>query len=240
MNSVTDTSEFLININTTRFAALLVCLSITSACLTPEIPPDAAVAVETGAVAARASNNAANAAPVIAGSPGAAVLAGDNYAFTPSANDPDGDTLVFTIANKPRWAKFDSKTGRLSGQTLLGDVGTYDKIRISVSDGNASRSLPEFSITVSQVALGSMSLSWTAPTQNTDGSVLTDLAGYKLYYGKSAGRYNKSIRIDNPSVTSYLIDNLLPGTYYVVATSFNALGIESAFSNEAIKTVTSN
>ena len=76
--------------------------------------------------------------------------------------------------------------------------------------------------------------------RTADGSVLTDLAGYKLYYGKSAGRYNKSIRIDNPTVSSYLIDNLLPDTYYVVATSFNAAGIESAFSNEAVKTVISN
>ena len=215
-------------------------LSVTSACLTPEVPADTAVAVETVAVASSAREQDANAAPVIAGSPDTAVLAGDNYAFTPSANDPDGDTLAFTIANKPHWAKFDSKTGRLSGQALLGDVGTYEKIRISVSDGNASRSLPEFSITVSQVALGSLSLSWTAPTENTDGSVLTDLAGYKLYYGKSARRYDKSIRIDNPSVTSYLIDNLLPDTYYVAATSFNAAGIESAFSNEAVKTVISN
>ena len=240
---------------TIRFATLLVCLSTTRACLTPEIPSNTAIAIETDevettavetaeietvAVATSARSIAANAAPVIAGSPDVAVLAGDNYAFTPSASDPDGDTLVFTIANKPRWAKFDSKTGRLSGQTLLGDVGTYDKIRISVSDGDASRSLPEFSITVSQVGLGSMSLSWTAPTENTDGSVLTDLAGYKLYYGRSAGRYDRSIRIDNPTVTSYLIDDLLPATYYVAATSFNAAGIESTFSNEAVKTVTSN
>jgi len=212
-----------------------VCLSATSACLTPEIPADATVAVARGA-----SDNAANAAPVIAGSPDTAVLAGDNYAFVPSANDPDGDTLVFTIANKPRWAQFDSKEGSLSGQALLGDVGTYDKIHISVSDGDASRSLPEFSITVSQVALGSMSLSWTAPTENSDGSVVTDLAGYKLYYGQSTRSYKKSIRIDNPTVTSYLIDDLLPDTYYVAATSFNAAGIESAFSNEAVKTVISN
>ena len=225
------------NIKTTRLAALLVSLSTTSACLTPEIPADATVAVDAVAAAKGASDNAA---PVIAGSPDTAVLAGDKYAFTPSANDPDGDTLVFSIANKPRWAKFDSKAGSLSGQARLGDVGTYDKIRISVSDGSASRSLAEFSITVSQVALGSMELSWTPPTENSDGSVLTDLAGYKLYYGKSAGRHKKSIRIDNPTITSYLIDGLLPDTYYVAATSFNAAGIESAFSNEAVKTVISN
>ena len=211
------------------------CLSTTSACLTGETQEGSAAAVAAGA-----GNNAANAAPVISGSPDAAVLAGDNYAFAPSAYDPDGDALVFFIANKPRWAQFDSQTGSLSGQALLGDVGIYERIRISVSDGDASRSLPEFSITVSQVALGSMSLSWIPPTQNIDGSSLTDLAGYKLHYGNAPGRYDRTIRIDNPSISRYVVDNLVPDTYYVVATSFNTEGVESSFSNQAVKTVTAN
>jgi len=85
--------------------------------------------------------------------------------------------------------------------------------------------------------LGSMTLSWTAPTENTDGSVLTNLAGYNLYYGNAIGNYGSSIRVENPSITTYLVDNLLPDTYYVVATSFNALGVESSYSEVAVKTV---
>jgi hypothetical protein len=178
-----------------------------------------------------------NSAPKISGAPPNAVKAGDNYSFTPSAWDPDGDALTFSIDNKPNWATFDSSTGRLSGQPLLGDIGTYRAISISVSDGKAATALPTFSVEVAQTALGSMTLSWTPPTENEDGSVLTDLAGYFIYYGESPGSYPNRVRIDNPSISTYVVENLLPRTYYIVATSFNASGIESRYSAEAIKTV---
>jgi hypothetical protein len=84
-----------------------------------------------------------------------------------------------------------------------------------------------------------MSLSWTAPTQNDDGSALTDLAGYKIYYGTAPGNYTQQIRIDNLSVTTDLIENLLPKTYYIVATAFNSAGVESSYSSMATKTVES-
>ena len=217
-----------------RIVALVACVFAVSGCLNGESQDG------LGAGKQSVGYNASNNPPTISGAPDAAVLAGETYTFVPSASDPDGDTLVFSITRKPRWASFDSTTGRLSGQALLGDVGTYDGIRVSVSDGSITRSLSEFSITVTQVGLGSMSLSWTPPTQNTDGSALTDLAGYKLYYGQSSGSYNKTIRIDNASISSYRIENLLPDTYYVVVTAFNATGVESTFSPEAVKTVTSN
>ena len=54
------------------------------------------------------------------------------------SSDPDGDALSFTVENKPSWAEFDLGTGRLWGQPSLGDVGDYERIRITVSDGNAS------------------------------------------------------------------------------------------------------
>lgn len=215
---------------------MVVCTLVVSGCLSEESAPNSS----PDPAAPGSGNDGLNSAPTISGSPDSAVLAGDTYQFTPSAGDSDGDPLVFSISNKPSWAQFDTTSGSLSGATTLGDIGSYDNIRISVSDGDENRSLPEFSITVTQVGLGSMSLSWTAPTENTDGSALTDLAGYNLYYGKSSGQYDKTLRIDNPSVSTYLIDNLLPDTYYVAATSFNTSGVESYFSNEAVKVVQSN
>ena len=150
-----------------------------------------------------------NRAPAISGTPDSAVMTGDNYSFTPSASDADGDPITFTIVNKPTWATFDSSTGSLNGQPLLGDIGIYENIRITASDGLNSSDLPAFSINVTQTALGSISLTWTAPTQNDDGSALTDLAGFKLYYGTSPGNYTKQVRIDNASISTYLIENLL-------------------------------
>ncbi|MDH3265384.1 MAG: putative Ig domain-containing protein [Gammaproteobacteria bacterium] len=186
------------------------------------------------------TDSGSDGAPTISGSPDSAVLVGDTYSFNPSASDPNDDALTFAIRNQPRWASFDATTGRLSGAVSLGDVGVYDGIRISVSAGGATKSLPDFSITVTDTALGSITLSWAAPTQNADGTPLLDLAGYNLYYGQSESDYSKQVRISNPSVTTYMLENLLPGTYYVVATSFNAQGVESDYSNPAVKNVSFN
>ena len=178
-----------------------------------------------------------NSAPRISGSPGDAIMMGDLYEFVPSAEDADGDRLTFSIEGRPRWADFSSSTGRLSGQPWLGDAGVYDQIVISVSDGSRTSALQAFSITVTEIALGSMTLSWTAPTEYDDGTALTDLAGYRLYYGRSEGSYPNKVVINNAGIVLYVVDNLLPATYYVVATAVNASGVESAFSNVTIRTV---
>ena len=178
-----------------------------------------------------------NNAPVISGTPSNAVVISNAYSFTPSASDPDGDTLSFNVQNKPAWANFNGTTGALSGTPSLGDVGNYSNIGISVSDGNMSDSLPAFSVGVVQNADGSITLSWTAPAQNEDGTALTDLAAYKFYYGTSPGSYSNQVQVDNPGLATYVIGNLTPATYYVVATAVNAVGVESQFSNEAIKQV---
>ncbi len=183
------------------------------------------------------ADNSGNQAPTISGNPPQAVLYASTYEFRPSATDPDGDSLTFQISNKPNWASFNQATGRLTGQPSLGDIGTYDNIVISVSDGTESRSLPAFSIEVSQAALGSVTLSWNAPTQNEDGSALVDLAGYEIHYGTETGRYDKTIRISSPGVTTYVVENLVPNTYFFAATSFNSSGVSSSYSSEAIRTV---
>ncbi len=178
-----------------------------------------------------------NTAPQISGTPAATVMTGESYSFTPGATDADGDALTFSISGMPTWASFNSTTGRLRGTPTAGDVGVYSNIVISVSDGQASVSLPSFSITVDAVSLGSATLSWTAPTQNEDGTQLTDLAGYKIYWGTTSGNYPNSATINNPSVTTYLVESLSPGTYEFVATSFNAAGIESRQSGTATKVI---
>ena len=179
---------------------------------------------------------AQNRPPEISGNPPGAVNAGSAYSFTPTSSDADGDTLSFSVTNLPSWASFDSSNGALTGTPGDGDVGTYSNIMISVSDGAETASL-QFSITVNAVSLGSATLTWTAPTQNDDGSPLTDLAGYKLYSGTTPGNYTLLTTINNPSVTTFQVDNLAPGTYYFVATAFSAAGVESSYSGMATKTI---
>jgi hypothetical protein len=176
--------------------------------------------------------------PVISGSPSPSVLQDTQYRFVPQASDPDNDPLVFSVANAPSWTGFDSATGTLSGTPGAGDVGTYTDIRISVSDGTLSTELAPFSIEVQATALGTATLSWTAPTQRTDGSPLNDLAGFKVYWGTAADTLVNVIPIDNPGVTTYVVENLPGGsTYYFATSAFDSSGIESALSNVASKSI---
>ena len=155
----------------------------------------------------------------------------------PSASDPNGDTLTFSVTGLPCWAQFNNSNGRVSGTPTDADVGTYNNIRITVSDGRLSASLAPFSITVNAISLGLVTLNWTPPTENEDGTVLADLAGYRIYWGTTPGIYPASLTIDNPGLSTYVVDNLAPGTYQFVATSMNASGVESVYSNSATKVV---
>jgi hypothetical protein len=179
----------------------------------------------------------ANRAPTISGAPSTAVMQGTPYTFTPTASDPDGNTLTFSIANPPAWATFDTATGRLSGTPGAQHVGATSGVVISVSDGTLSASLAAFTLTVQAIATGSATLSWTPPTTNSDGSPLTNLAGYRVYWGPAAGTYPNSVSLTNPGLTSYVVSNLVPGTYFFVATAVNSAGAESVFSAPASKTI---
>ncbi len=124
-----------------------------------------------------------NVAPTISGSPASQVVANSAYSFTPQASDADGDVLTFSVQGLPGWATFSTSNGRISGTPGDADVGPYSGISITVSDGAETASLGPFTITVQAVTFGSATLSWTPPTLNTDGSALTDLAGYNVYWG---------------------------------------------------------
>jgi Putative Ig domain len=168
--------------------------------------------------------------PVINGPPVRYVTAGQTYLFQPTATDPAGQTLTFSILNRPSWADFNTATGELSGTPTAADVGTFPNITISVSDGTASASLPSFPITVTQVANGNATLSWTAPTQNTDGTSLTNLAGYRIYFGTSAAALTRSVQIANSGIVNYVVSNLSPGTWYFSIRAYSTANVESTAS----------
>ena len=135
------------------------------------------------------------------------------------------------------WASFNPANGALAGTPAAANAGTYTNIVIGVSDGSASASLPAFTITVNQVSNGTATLDWTPVTQDTNGAVLTDLAGYKLHYGTSPTAMNTIVVLSNPSLTTYLVTNLSPGTWYFGVTAYASDGNESALSNAGSKTV---
>jgi hypothetical protein len=166
-----------------------------------------------------------NSAPTISGTPTTTLIVGNPWSFTPTASDPDGDTLTFSITGKPSWASFDSKTGKLSGTPST--AGSHGPITITVSDGRASASLKAFTLQVDAPTLGTATVSWQPPTQRTDGSALTDLAGYRVYYGKGSGSLTHVININNVGQTSQHIENLDSGTWYFAVTAYCSKGLES-------------
>jgi len=176
----------------------------------------------------------------ISGTSAATIVALDRYSFRPTTAGGVGDSvLAFSISGEPLWAVFNELTGELSGTPEEADVGLYQAITISVTDGSSDASLAPFSIEVTAIgtATGSVTLSWTPPTENEDGTPLMDLAGYRVHWGQSPGTYTEVMNFDNPGLSRVVIDNVPPGTYEFVATSLNGAGVESRFSNAITKIV---
>jgi hypothetical protein len=173
-----------------------------------------------------------NSPPTISGTPDETVLEKFFYEFAPDASDSDGDPLSFTITNKPGWADFDDATAALFGSPTAADVGRYSSIQIAVSDGLVTTALDPFTIDVTSTALATVTLQWQPPTENTDGTSLSDLAGYRIYYGPDPDNLNHVIEFQNPGLTTYVVEELTPSIWYFAMTAFNSQGLESNFSNQ--------
>jgi hypothetical protein len=221
--------------------------------------------------------------PSISGTPATVVAADVQYAFQPRAA---GDTLNFSINNKPLWASFDVTTGKLSGTPGSADTGEYPNITISATNGASTATLPAFTIQVtppgttvasnatpassssstttdtsssgtgsSTPAAGSgsstsgsgstlppatsdsVTLSWSAPSENTNGTALTSLAGYAIHYGTSPSALTQQISINSVGVLNYVVSNLSSGTWYFEVVAINSAGVQSAPSSVVSTTI---
>jgi hypothetical protein len=116
-------------------------------------------------------------------------------------------------------------------------VGRIDGIVLTVSDGTAYASLPAFSLNVVQSASGSATVSWLPPTVRTDGTALTNLAGYEIRYGTNSATLDRSLILTNPGLTRYVIEGLTSGTWYFGVVAFDGSGLRSTVSNVRSKAV---
>jgi hypothetical protein len=170
--------------------------------------------------------------PTISGTPPTSATAGTPYTFQPTAAGPAGMTLSFSVQNKPAWANFSIATGQLTGTPTSAQTGSYSNIVVSVSDGQASSALAPFTISVAgtTASTGSATVNWVPPTQNTNGSALTNLAGIILYYGTAPASLTQSVKLASSSQISYTIANLTAGTWYFGGVAYTNTGVQSAMS----------
>jgi hypothetical protein len=149
----------------------------------------------------------------------------------------DSTTLNWTASNADScmasgaWSGGKATSGTESTAPLTQD--TTFTLGCTGPGGSATQSITVKVLSPTGVA----TLSWTPPTTKQDGSALTNLAGYKLYYGTTPRSYSSTIVVANPGISTYVVENLLPATYYFVVTAFDSAGLESSFSNEASKII---
>lgn len=95
----------------------------------------------------------------------------------------------------------------------------FPLVGCSGGDGGSSSSSP--------------SLSWAAPSEREDGAALnlSEIGGYRIYYGTEAGVYSDSIDVNDPTATDFTVQGILPaGDYFVVMTTIDYNGRESLWS----------
>ncbi|MGH7106724.1 MAG: fibronectin type III domain-containing protein [Acetobacteraceae bacterium] len=132
--------------------------------------------------------------------------------------------------------------GLVAAGMLLSGCGSSDSSTSSASTSSAPP--PQASTSTasqgsnSSTPTGSASLSWTAPTLNTNGSALTDLAGFHIHYGTSAASLIQEVDVQNAGTESYTVSGLGAGTWYFAISAYTTDGVESGMSTVGSKTIT--
>lgn len=231
---------------TSTFITLFMILQI-SACSTEEFK--------------EASTNGNNLnTPVAPGSNQPALITGTDTGSVTENNDPDNNNLLevsgklnitdgdtgeaaftgstehgnygnLTIDTAGNWS-YAANNSQQTIQTLTNRDSLKENLTISSIDGTAHTIVITIFGTGEPVA--DISLTWVAPSEREDntGILLSEIAGYKIYYGSSQDFYSGSVDINDRSTAGYTFRNFSAGTYYFVITTLDTNGQESPFSSE--------
>lgn len=166
---------------------------------------------------------------------GAVINSGSAITLAATANDAEDGNLSDYI----EWRS--NQDGLLTvgaGNSVMLSDGEH-VITVSVTDNQGATTEQLINVTVSPISApqGQAQVTWVAPTENTDNSALTNLAGYRVYYGTSvASIKNQSVWVNAGNLAT-TITELPNGTYYFTVVAVNSDGLESDFSNIVSKTI---
>jgi hypothetical protein len=147
--------------------------------------------------------NIVNTTPTINGVPETAISEGAFYNFMPSAYDPDGDALNFSITNLPHWASFNTSTGAVYGTPTATDIGQYQNILITVSDGQTMASLSGFDLEVLEV-----------PVEVPINPLAHQITGYTIYMGTAPDALALQTTLDTGSDLGFSAELMASDTFY--------------------------
>jgi len=156
--------------------------------------------------------------------------------LTNDTNLGDGG-IVVSVATAPTHGSA-SVSGNQVIYTPANNYSGSDTIsyRITDVDGDTSVSTIPLNVTCTQNCTSDVKLSWSAPTTKADGTALTNLSGFMVYYGTSSKNYSNAIDVAGATSLTRTIAGLTAGTYYFAVTAYDANGTESGFSTEISKT----
>jgi Bacterial Ig-like domain (group 2) len=139
------------------------------------------------------------------------------------------DNTTQNLTTQVTWSSSNTDVATINPSGLATSIAA-GSTTITATWGSMSEST-----TLTVTLTGSATLAWDAPTTYEDGTPVTDLAGFKIYYGTSSGNYTSIIDVGN--ITTYVINTLASGTYYFAVTAYYTSGNQSGYSNEASKTI---
>lgn len=190
----------------------------------------------------------------------AALITGTDNGSITEDNDPDRDNLLevigklnvtdadageetfiastqlgiygnLTINTAGNWS-YAASNNQAAVQNLTNNDSLQDNLTVSSIDGTTHTVV--ITIIGADDPVADVSLSWVAPSEREDntGLDLSEIAGYKIYYGPAQGNYSSSVDINDSSAEGYTFRNFSAGRYYFVVTTFDTEGRESQYSSE--------
>jgi hypothetical protein len=145
--------------------------------------------------------------------------------------------LTWTSTNTTSCAANWTTSDATAGQQTTAALSATTIFSITCSNGAGSTAQGSVTVTVTPVTTGTATLSWVAPTKNTNGTPVTTLTGYVISYGNSASDLTHSVSVGGGSTTTYEVTGLTTGTWYFAVAAVAADGTTSTPSAVGSKTI---
>lgn len=190
---------------------------------------DSGSAASGASTTASAASSAASTSQTIVGSLPTSAGTADTAAST------GGGTATTTATTTTT-----TSTSTSSGATSSAAASSAATTTSTTATTSTSTHTTVGTVTTSQVAdvnYGEALVAWSPPNSNTDGTLLTDLTGFNIYFGKDPSNLDNVVALDCSWCLWTKVMNLGPGTWYFGVRSYNRSGTESPLSQVMSKTI---